>query len=314
MKSLVEFLKESNVNVHDVTSGVAMSIEDYCEELNIGISENAHYQYMNDVFAQSDIINCGANTWDFYDYFISESLNHSLTSSKLLELIKKVWPNQDIQGLGKDKNTLLELSSDKNFFKDLINSNNESFLSILRISNYFVLSCNEYDIKLHPWKPEEVTDKIYKENNGIVYHITTKENWEKIQKYGVSPKGKGEHQIHDKDKEREEYINSKLLEVYRPKLIYVLTKNSEGQFKWDSHILAGLLKRTRKIYNEWRIYDEKVQKEMNDTLDDLVILKINLKEYEYKYRVWKDPAYRGINAYFLSEYIPPMIIELEKEI
>lgn len=317
MKSLTQFLKENIIQErsYDAPVQCIYSFEDYCDWMNLSnhnITEDTHYQYMDYAFNQDMIFNCGANQWWFYEYYINENLLKSVKQDKLCEWILKTWPDIDITKPKSEK--LLELSGPKNFFKDLIKTNNDSFMSLLRIANYFVLNCNEYDIRLHPWKPKEVTDKIFNEYDGIVYHITTKDNWKKIQKYGLSPKGKGWHTIHDKDKEREEFINDKLSDVFRPKLVYVLAKGDEKKFRSDYMMLSGLLRATRKIYNEWRIYDKEAQEKMNASLENLVILKINLKEFEYKYKVWVDPACKGMDAYFLAEYIPPMIIELYKEL
>lgn len=313
MKSLTQFLKENIIDrrFYDAPIQCIYSFEDYCDYAHISDPTiYDHYNYIEYAFNQDEIFNCGANQWDFHEFFMNENLIKSVETTKLYGWIKKAWPNEDIDMIEDDK--LLWLRGPKNFFKDLIKTNNNSFMSLLRIANYFVLDCNGSNIRLHPWKPKDATDKIFNEYDGIVYHITTKENWKKIQKYGLSPKGRGNHTIHDKDKEREKFINDKIDDVFRPKLVYVLVKTDD--FKWNCQSLSGLIKRTRKIYNEWRIYDKEAQEKMNASLEDLVILKISLKEFEYKYKVWIDPACRGMNAYFLAEYIPPMIIELYKEL
>lgn len=180
--------------------------------------------------------------------------------------------------------------------------------SVLAITNYFIINIKDDKILLHPYKPIEKTELIYEEYDGIVYHVTTKECWEEIQKKGLSPKGRGHHKVHIKDKEIEKEINDVLSSSYLPEHIYVMASKNFKAMRIEANMLSGTIMRQKSKFIDMRIYDEDAKERMKKSLDDLVMIKVNLKKSPIRYKIWEDPTCKGYHAYFLTEYIPPMIM------
>lgn len=123
-------------------------------------------------------------------------------------------------------------------------------------------------------------------------------------KYGLIPKGKGLHRVHYKnDKEREDNENAQLSLSYRCKQMYVIQTKDIQSIK----SLAGLLMQKKEELT-YKVLDKKTQQKLKVSLNDIVVLKIDLKGLPWSCKVFTDPACQRYAAYIIKEYIPPFVI------
>ena len=189
------------------------------------------------------------------------------------------WTNHYQQKNYKIQSFYFEVTDDKIL-------NNINFISLLSYYNYYVANIykieNKLEIHLDPYKPQEVSDYIYTECNGILYHVTFKDNYNKIKKYGLKPIDKG----NDTNK-------SNYKETHRPyRLFFISSPNKENIRTQLRQLSNTILKST----NEY-------------TSNNKIILKIDLSKYRYKLKFYEDTNALGYTAYFTEEPIPPYCIE-----
>lgn len=144
------------------------------------------------------------------DYILK--LNETLIShdyKKFINEIKTLFDNIDIEII--DSN-----STNKSF--NIVTQNNDTyekikqdkkFISLYKFYNYSVTYDdtpynNEYVIYVEPNVTTDVTDYVYNECEGIVYHITFDANTYSIMHNGLRPKGKN---TDNKDKHSKQYRN-----------------------------------------------------------------------------------------------------------
>lgn len=140
---------------------------------------------------------------------------------------------------------------------------------------------------LSPRISEDMSDKIYNESNGIVYHICPNYVVNKILENGLRPKGGKNSKI---------YKNR----VYHPKSIYVIFDKVDNDIK---------------DYFKQEIENDKITNEYdNNVLSDnnVTILKIDLNKYNRKLKFYKDTL-GGKSFVYTKEYIPPQCISIYKE-
>ena len=122
-----------------------------------------------------------------------------------------------------------------------------------------------------------VKPKVLEYENEFAYHVTFLKNWNKIQNQGLLPKYKSNM----------EYYDSR---------IYLLV----GDFKYDDF--------KYKIYSFGRLI-----KRINESDDDIIILKINLKKFEQdnneKIKLFGDSSHTSVSAVFTLEPIKLKYIE-----
>lgn len=132
---------------------------------------------------------------------ILEMLNtHSI--DKLLDRIKKEFPEVRygrMNGTDDSKLNIKEESKDGFFLYDKdkekleLIKNNDKFVNIVEFYNYYFAELkynNHYELWVMMFEPrysKKIKD-FEKRNNGVAYHITTQENYEKIKKDGLKIK------------------------------------------------------------------------------------------------------------------------------
>lgn len=157
--------------------------------------------------------------------------------------------------------------------------NDKKFWSLIHLYNYYIKTIIDNDsITLEPYKPEEITNTIYKDLHGILYHITTKEKYVNGIKYKeLAPKWKGKW-----DK-----LANKPYDIWRDGRIFFIGNNDEKKVQQQ-------LKSIRNTHNQ---YDKK----------EWIVLKIDLNKYN-KLRFRIDSSAFGYDAYFTEEPIPDFCI------
>lgn len=134
---------------------------------------------------------------------------------------------------------------------------------------------------------EDMSDKVYEDSKGIVYHICPNYVVDKILEYGLRPKGGKNSKI---------YKNR----VWHPKSVYVV---------------FGDIDNNTKEYFKREIEKDKITTEYDDNIlnsNEVTILKIDLNKYNRKLKFYKDTL-GGKKFVYTKEYIPPQCISIYKE-
>lgn len=271
MKNLKKFLKEKydlSLNVINNAPVNVCTFEKYCEDNNITEPcVEDHIEFNN--------INWDVDLNRFYDVYknhIYETLSRSYDYTKLMKNIAKYFHDDMIEI--KIINSNSENKSFNIYYKNQFH-NNDKFKSLLFLYNYHIANNESKSYYLiSPNKPTERTDKIYDECDGVIYHITSKNNYEKIMKYGLKPKTSPTHD------ER----------------VYVFAETNIKKLKFDILSMTHMLQKSAEINNKYN-------------KDFSVILKIDLNKYKNKLTFYDDENVEVFSAYWTAEYIPPFCIE-----
>lgn len=196
--------------------------------------------------------------------FIKENLLSSFDADKTinelnkLSFVKKCSKKTDI----KYTTILIEIDY-RNYKQDI-------FEQKLNVVNYFVTNYNLTNdiltLSIKPRITECVTEYIYNECGGIIYHLTTKEKWKKIQRdNGLVPKN----------------VNYE----FRPKQIFLFVK--KPNFELNS--LKDLSKNLSRFSNPKDI-----------------LLEIDLSKLDIKLNFYIDPAFTSNNilSVYTRDFIP----------
>jgi len=275
--SLSEFLQNSlnTENEQDIRMFAIpeRTFDRYLEVHNIDdndIDEHTFEKYLLESCFQSE-----------YDYelfqnyqrniYINETIGESWNYTRLIDKIKDKF---DIYDLRTDKywiehNNVTAFS----FYCDKDIRNDNELMHTLDLFNYYIMKAEENNgewfFKIDPRKPKEVTNKIYNENCGILYHICTNEQYQKAKIKGLNPR------------------NIKTANEYRPYRRYFVSN-----------------KNTDECYKSLLMLKSFMQKEY----DNVVVIKIDLNKFKHKLKFYPDTTGQGFSAYFTLDYIPAKCI------
>ena len=298
MKSLNNFIKSFKYNKYDDYL-LNYSYEDFLENpVNVFGNKIIYENIINneddydDIYKYLELVYEGFfqgyyyDMYDKYQYLLYESLLNSYDPKKLVKELNKKFKKHiekiDIISLDRlTKNIRIK------FYNEFDTSNAE-YQSLLNLYNYYESkNIDNKIITLSPRISEDMSDKVYNESNGIVYHICPNYVVNKILENGLRPKGGKNSKI---------YKNR----VWHPKSIYVIfnkvDNNTKNYFKQEIE--------NDKITNE---YDNNVLSN-----NDVTILKIDLNKYDRKLKFYKDTL-GGKSFIYTKEYIPPQCISIYKE-
>ena len=229
----------------------------------------------------------------------------------------------------KPKTPLIEFAMDKYLYDnkddDEIGKYYDSLMSTLNVCGYFVAHKSIIErmdpiehvpikfvvFEVHPKFIIEVTPSVYNQLNGILYHITTKNNLKRIEENGLIPR------------------NGNFYADEYPDRVYFFTNLPPDKFERRCEEFAKTRKeKKREIltkavedYNSEKISKSKLNSILNTRYDyrDWVVLKIDLKDEKvYKeytratsYKFFDDPktpagifTYENIDPYFIK--LPPI--------
>lgn len=287
MKTLKNFIKSFKYNKYS-DDLLNYSYEDFCEdkivETLVGEDDKIYsyldYQFIK--YLQGDEY----DMYNKYQQLLYESLLKSYDTKKFVTALNKKFKEYifKIELI----NTSDIVNSIRIKFKKEFDITNKEYQSLLNLYNYYESkNIDNKIITLSPRISEDMSDKVYNESNGIVYHICPNYVVNKILENGLRPKGGKNSKI---------YKNR----VWHPKSIYVIfdkvDNNTKNYFKQEIE--------NDKITNE---YDN------NDlSNNDVTILKIDLNKYDRKLKFYKDTL-GGKSFIYTKEYIPPQCISIYKE-
>ena len=263
-------------------------LDDFYEFINYNditnINEDTYRFYFDSIFNHmyQYMLDDAFYTYSRYqDYIYSfETLNQSWDSKVLVDKLDKLVNIKDVQYVNpKRKTTQFQVSYDSYDDIDKL-LNDKKFWSLIRLYNYYIKTIidNTNSIILEPYKPKDITDKIYNDLHGILYHITPKINYISGIKYKeLAPKWKGEW-----DK-----LKNKPYNIWRDGRIFFIGNNNEKEVQRQ---LKSIRNTADKNHNkEW------------------LVLKIDLNKY-IKLRFRIDSSASGYNSYFTEEPIPDFCI------
>ena len=275
--------KNSNNLITQINNNVLSDFYEFINYNNItNIDENTYSLYLESIFNQSYSCNDAhiIYTYDKYqmDTYAFETLNNSWDSRKLVAKIDELYKIKEVNYVNpRHKSTQFTIIFEKENINELLND--KKFWSLIHLYNYYIKTIIDNDsITLEPYKPEEITNTIYKDLHGILYHITTKEKYINGIKYKeLAPKWKGKW-----DK-----LANKPYDIWRDGRIFFIGNNDEKKVQ----------QQLKSIRNTNDQYDEK----------EWIVLKVDLNKYN-KLRFRIDSSAFGYNAYFTEEPIPDFCI------
>ena len=268
-------------------------LDDFYEFLNYNnitnITEDTYSFYFNSVFNHMYyyMLEDSFYTYNKYQNYIYsfETLNQSWDSHVLVDKLDKLVSIKDVRYVNpKRKTTQFQVSY--NSYNDIDKLlNDKKFWSLIHLYNYYIKTIidDTNSIILEPYKPKDITNKIYDDLYGILYHITQKINYKSGIKYKeLAPKWKGEW-----DK-----LANKPYDIWRDGRIFFIGNNNDREIQ----------KQLKSIRNT---ADKNHTKEW-------VVLKIDLNKYKNicgnKIRFRIDSSALGYNSYFTEEPIPDFCI------
>lgn len=260
-------------------------IDDYYEFINVNnieeISEESYRFYLDSIYDK--YYPYYDSEYSYKDYTqkllnIDETLNRSWDSKQLVKKISDKYKVTDVKYV----NIKSEITQFNIYFDDNINDilDDKEFWNILHLSNYYIKTVidNENGIILEPYKPKDITDYIYNDCKGIIYHVTRKSVYDKIKNSELSPKWKGEW-----DK-----LKRKPYNIWRDgRIFFIANPNID------------------KVENQLKSIKNTSPKLKNDS----IFLKIDLNKYRNKLVFRIDSSAYGYDAYFTEEPIPGYCIE-----
>ena len=246
------------------------SFERYCKENNIdehSITDSTHEQFVMD-------------NWSFLQYrpyyeyksCVYEILLSSYDAQKLYsELMSRFGDSLvEYHRMYNKKATNKSISLK---YKELGFVDSEEFKTLLNLYNYTLTYIDEdtKEINLEPNIPDDLSEYVYDECGGVVYHITKYFKVGNIKKYGLKPKTGKYRDFSER--------------------VYFTTGN-------DSNDIRNGLDRIYDIFTQDKTFDPST----------LVVIQVNLNKYGHKVTLFRDNVIDD-NAYWTSEYIPPYCFE-----
>lgn len=275
MKNLIDCIKYQSTSEYSFDT-----FEDFCKK-----SDDANEELYLDSFCN----NPSCSSFCTYQEYLFETLTRSYDLGKLFDTLISMYRNATFslkdayenKGfinslLGRQKRYHLHIKVKYNKQKCNI-LDDERFKSLMNLYNCFVTRKIETDticeFYIEQVYNSDVTLQTYKENR-YLYHITSKEKWNKIKKYGLAAK-----------EGQREYFN-------HPARIYVLREDTDIE--------------------EIKLFAKKLYPENNYIILKIDLKKLKTPKNE-KLRFYTDPAYGSSikGLYTLGPILPSCIEEIE---
>lgn len=260
-------------------------IDDYYEFINVNnieeISEESYRFYLDSVYDK--YYPYYENEYSYKDYTqkllnIDETLNRSWDSRQLVKKISDKYTVVDVKYV----NIKTEITQFNIYFDDNIDDilDDQEFWDILHLSNYYIkiIIDNENGIVLEPYKPKDITNYIYNDCKGIIYHVTRKSIYDKIRNSELSPKWKGEW----------DRLKRKPYNIWRDGRIFFIANPDVDKIRNQLNSIKNTSPKLK---------------------DDYIFLKIDLNKYRNKLIFRIDSSAYGYDTYFTEEPIPGYCIE-----
>lgn len=294
MKALKEFIQRFTYDKYEDYL-LNYSYEDFLEspidvfgneiiyENVVDTEDNNIYKYLELLF-EGFFQGSYCPMYDTYQYLLYKSVLKSYDPKKLRNELNKKFKKHikriDIISFDRlTKNIRIE-------FRNAFDTSNVEYQSLLNLYNYYeAKNIDNKIITLAPRISEDMSDDVYNDSNGIIYHMCPSYLADKILKYGLRPKGGKNSKI---------YRNR----VWHPKAVYVIFNKIDDDVK---KYFQKEIKNDR-IPNEYDVLKN----------NDMTVLKIDLNKYGRKLKFYKDTL-GGKSFVYTKEFIPPQCISVYKE-
>lgn len=194
MKSLNDYINEmKNNHKYILCDYVVDSDYDQFLKMNniIESSQEIYKEYINNNFNNVpliDIYNINNRSYYLYQNKLYETISRSWDSREFVDKLHKKFNISDVEYVNKRKLTQFSFNINKKELYD----NEQLFFSMIHLYNYYVKTMDDIDddtlqVIMEPYKPKDVTDIIYDKNHGIIYHVTSKDKYEKIIQSEIKP-------------------------------------------------------------------------------------------------------------------------------
>lgn len=205
------------------------SFDKFLELNNItNVTSNIYYK----IYIQENFNKSYRRYYKKYQDHLYESIVQSYSASDLMKKIYELSPNIHISKIRYVNNEdITEFSFNVDKKDDLDNIFTDKVISLLHLYNYYLKertiikdeNNNEsYNIVIEPYKPKDITNKIYNECNGIIYHITSKEIYvNNIKNKEIKPKWKRN-------------------DTYRDDRIFFIANNNENEVQKQLQSIGNL--------------------------------------------------------------------------
>lgn len=215
-----------------------------------------------------------------YIYNIKERLGDSLYYTELIKKLQNEFDFNNVVDIVNSKSKHAKSFIIKTNNTDI--KDNPQFISLLAYYNYFINSIGPDYMQLSPYKPTEATNIVYKDFNGILYHICTKDQLQKIKKYGLLAR------------------NVTTENTKRPYRRFYIASAKKEKIKSELKLLCNSLVNgyNRRNYN----------KKYRVSKDDIIVLTVDVNKSSRQYKFYYDDSAAGYHAYFTEETIPPYCI------
>lgn len=277
---LIELRKKYTGKQHEYELKYPVLIEssfDKFVELNniILIDDKVYNYYLNENFNNDNM-----RSYVLYQHQLYESIVNSYSAEELFNKIKKLSPNINISNVNYVNNQkVTQFSFDVDKKDDLNNIFTEQIIQLLHAYNYYVKERtyddenSKFRIYIEPYKPKDITNYVYNDLNGILYHITLIDTYKrKILNKELLPKWKG----------------LKYNDQFRDGRIFFIGNTNKNKIK---HQLKSIKNTSVQLKN-----------------NQCIVLKIDLTKYKNKIRFRIDSSASGYNSYFTEEPIPDFCI------
>ena len=270
--------------------------ETFLEKNKLDESEESYQLYIKESFYQrnyggivDDII--GIDPYGQYQSHVcvNETLLHSWDVHVLMSKLSEEYDIKDIKYVNPKRETtscsfilnvcesIKQLDEDEKFRK---------FWQLMYLYNYYVMSFNINkkddninkennniygEVMIDPYKPKEVTDYVYNTCKGIIYHVTSRQAWEKIKKGEIKPK--------------EKFYADQHKYIYRDGRAFFIASDDFKNVKNELRSIKNLAK-----------------------INDPVYIKIDLNDYHNKLKFRLDSTGTGYKI-FTEEPIPGFVCQ-----
>lgn len=280
------YIKEDYVGNNEVicqldNGTILNDFDEFIKENHISnIDKNTYYFFLDSIY-DNHLYKYIDNPYTYSDYqkgvYMFENILHSYSAknlySKLLDIFGEDIIDVNFVNPKKEITQFKIIIKDSSILYKILND--DRFWSTLRLYNYYDKIINdtenEVSIILDPYKPQDITNKIYNEFDGIIYHVTSQEIYiNNIKDKAIKPKWK---------------IPNEYSKIFRDGRIFFITNNDENKIQNQLKSIANL-----------------------KNIPDPIVLKVNLKEYRNKLRFRIDSSAFSYDAYFTEEPIPDFCI------
>ena len=211
MKKLIDYLPKiqekyilSNKDVILEDDYINSSFDEFIKINNIdNITPNIYKVYIQENFNEDK-----RRYYSKYQKYLYESIINSYSASDLMKKIYDLSSNIHISNISYVNNEdITEFSFNVDKKDDLNNIFTDKIINLLHIYNYYLKertiiqdenNYESYHIVIEPYKPKDISNKIYNEFGGIIYHITSKEIYDNnIKNKELKPKWKRNNTYRD---------------------------------------------------------------------------------------------------------------------